>query len=263
LQIMLKGRTAIVTGSTSGIGKGIAERLAENGCAIMLNGLGEAEAIERQRSELARASNVTILYNGADLSQASQCVDLIEDAERRLGHVDILVNNAGLQHVTSIEAFPTDRWDSILAVNLTAAFHAIRKALPSMRQSGWGRIINIASTHGLVASPGKAAYVAAKHGLVGLTKVVALETANSKITCNAICPGWVETSLIQSQIQAKMESQGITVQEATRDLLREKQPSGSFTTVGQVAALVLYLCSDDASNITGAAIPMDGGWLAQ
>ncbi len=260
---MLKGRTAIVTGSTSGIGKGIAEILAANGSAVMLNGFGESEAIEMQRSELAQTFNIEVLYNAADLSQASQCADLIEDSERRFGHVDILVNNAGIQHVAPIESFPTERWDSILAVNLTAAFHTIRTVLPSMRKSGWGRVINIASTHGLVASSEKAGYVAAKHGLIGLTKVVALETAGSGITCNAICPGWVLTPLVQSQIDRRAQSEGINLEEATQQLLREKQPSGRFTTVKQIASLALYLCTENASNITGASIPVDGGWLAQ
>lgn len=260
---MLKGRTAIITGSTSGIGAGIARTLAANGCAIMLNGFGEEEAIESERFQLARAFNVQVLYNGADISQASQCAELVEDAAARLGRVDILVNNAGIQHVAPIESFPVERWDLVLAVNLTAAFHTIRKSLQLMRSSGWGRVINIASSHGLVGSVGKAAYVAAKHGLVGLTKVVALETAGSGITCNAICPGWVLTPLVQSQIETKAKAEGIDVEEASKRLLREKQPSGLFTTVEQVSSLALYLCTESASNLTGTAIPIDGGWLAQ
>ncbi|HLH34661.1 MAG TPA: 3-hydroxybutyrate dehydrogenase [Alloacidobacterium sp.] len=260
---MLKGRVAVITGSTSGIGEGIARILAKHGCSLMLNGFGETEAIENQRSELARISDAEVLYNGADLSHASQCIDLIRDAEGRLGRVDILINNAGLQYIAPIEDFPPDRWDYIMAVNLSASFHTIRKTLPLMRRSGWGRVINIASTHGLVASAGKAAYVAAKHGLIGLTKVVALETAGSGVTCNAICPGWVLTPLVQDQIDTKAASEEISNEEATRKLLSEKQPSGAFTTVEQIGSLALYLCTENASNITGAAIPMDGGWLAQ
>jgi 3-hydroxybutyrate dehydrogenase len=189
--------------------------------------------------------------------------DAIEDAEARLGRVDILVNNAGIQHVAPVEVFPIDRWDSILALNLSAAFLSIRKALPSMRCRGWGRVINIASTHGLVASQGKAAYVAAKHGLVGLTKVVALETAGQGITCNAICPGWVLTPLVQGQIDARTATEGVDLERATRELLAEKQPSGRFTTVDQIGALAVFLCSEAATNLTGACIPVDGGWLAQ
>ncbi len=242
---------------------GIARALAANGCAVMLNGFGEPDAIERQRAELAEAFHVEVLHNGADLSAAKECERLIEDAEARLGRVDILVNNAGVQHVALIEDFPVDRWDSILAVNLTAAFHTIRKALPSMRRLRWGRVINIASTHGLVASSGKAAYVAAKHGLVGLTKVVALETAGSGITCNAICPGWVLTPLVERQIERKAVTEALRREDAQQRLLSEKQPSGSFTTVEQIASLALFLCSEAADNITGTSIPVDGGWLAQ
>ena len=242
---------------------GIARALAADGCAIMLNGFGEPDAIERQRAELARAFHVEVLYNSADLSEANGCERLMEDAEARLGCVDILVNNAGIQHVAPIEDFPVDRWDLILAINLTAAFHTIRKALPSMRRRGWGRVINIASTHGLVASSGKAAYVAAKHGLVGLTKVVALETAGSGITCNAICPGWVSTPLVERQIEVRAATEALSRKDATQKLLAEKQPSGSFTTVEQIASLALFLCTEGADNITGTCIPVDGGWLAQ
>jgi len=242
---------------------GIARALAAEGCAVMLNGFGEREEIERQRAELAEAFDVKVLYSGGNLEQAGECADLIADAEARLGPVDILVNNAGIQHVAPVESFPIDRWDSILAVNLTAAFLTIRRALPAMRSRGWGRVINIASTHGLVASPRKAAYVAAKHGLLGLTKVVALETAGEGITCNAICPGWVLTPLVQRQIDARAAAEGVDVERATRELLAEKQPSGRFTTVEQLGALAVFLCSEAASNLTGACLPIDGGWLAQ
>lgn len=225
---MLRDRVAVVTGSTSGIGLGIAKALAAEGCSVMLNGLGDPGAIEKQRADLANTYEGRFLYNGADLARPQECASLIADAEARLGGVDILVNNAGIQHVAPIEGFPTERWDAILAVNLSAAFHTIRAALPQMRSRGWGRVLNIASTHGLVASPRKCAYVAAKHGLIGLTKVVALETAGQKITCNALCPGWVLTPLVQRQIEARAEAEGVDVERATRDILAEKQPSGSL-----------------------------------
>ena len=260
---MLKGRVAIVTGSTSGIGMGIARALAAEGCAVMLNGFGELDAIERQRSDLAKTFDVSVLYNAADLSRAEDCVHLVEYTEARLGRVDVLVNNAGIQHVAPIENFPRDRWDAVLAVNLSSAFHTIQKDVPSMRGRAWGRLINIASAHGLVASVGKAAYVAAKHGLIGLTKVVALETAGSGITCNAICPGWVLTPLVQSQIEANAKAKGVDLEQATQELLVQKQPSGAFTTVEQIGALAVFLCTEAASNITGASIPVDGGWVAQ
>jgi len=260
---VLRGRAAVVTGSTSGIGLGIDRALAAQGCAIMLYGFGDPDEIEKLRSDLARTCDVTVLHNGADLARLAGCIDLIQDAESRLGSVDILVNNAGIQYVAPIEDFPADRWDAILALNLTAAFHTIRTALQPMRRRGWGRVINIASTHGLVASVGKAAYVASKHGLVGLTKVVALETAGQGITCNAVCPGWVRTPMVERQIQAKAEAEGIDMEHATKNLLLEKQPSGAFTTIDQIGALAAFLCSEAASNLTGASIPVDGGWLAQ
>jgi 3-hydroxybutyrate dehydrogenase len=260
---VLRNYVAIVTGSTSGIGTGIARALAAEGCAIMLNGFGDPDEIEKLRTDLATTFNVRVLHNGADLAQPAECVDLIKDTEARLGSVDILVNNAGIQHVAPLEDFPVDRWDAILALNLSSAFHTMKAALPSMRRRGWGRLINIASTHGLVASVRKAAYVASKHGLVGLTKVVALETAGQGITCNAICPGWVRTPLVERQIEAKAEAEGIDLERATREMLLEKQPSGSFTTIDQIGALAALLCTEAASNITGASIPVDGGWLAQ
>ncbi len=252
-----------MTGSTSGIGMGIARALAAEGCAIMLNGFGNLDAIETQCADLGRTYGVKVLHNGADLVHPQECVALIEDAEARLGQVDILVNNAGIQHVAPIESFPVDRWDTILALNLSSAFHTIRTVVPFMRRRGSGRLLNIASTHGLVGSVGKAAYVASKHGLVGLTKVVALETAGQGITCNAVCPGWVHTAIVQRQIEAKAAADGIDVESATRELLLEKQPSGAFTTVEQLGALVAFLCSEAAENITGACLPIDGGWLAQ
>jgi 3-hydroxybutyrate dehydrogenase len=242
---------------------GIASALAAEGCDLMLNGFGEPAAIEKQRADLAATYDVRVFYNGADLARPEECVDLIKHAESRLGRADILVNNAGIQHVAPVESFPVDRWDALIAVNLSSAFHTMSTAVPMMRQHGWGRVINIASVHGLVASVRKSAYVAAKHGLVGLTKVVALETAGQGITCNAICPGWVHTALVQRQIEARAAAEGVDLEQAKKDLLLEKQPSGSFTTIEQIGALAVFLCSEAASNLTGACIPVDGGWLAQ
>lgn len=260
---MLKGRKAIVTGSTSGIGLGVARALAGQGCAIMMNGFGDAAEIEALRAGMEKDFGVQAVFNGADLSKAAGCEQLVADAEKRLGGVDILVNNAGIQFVSPIENFPPDRWDAIIAVNLSSAFHTIRVALPGMRRRGWGRLINTASTHGLVASINKVAYVAAKHGIVGLTKVVALETAKSGITCNAICPGWVKTPLVAKQIEARAKNEGVAVAQAEHDLLAEKQPTERFTTVEQIGALAVFLCSEGAANMTGAAIPVDGCWTAQ
>jgi 3-hydroxybutyrate dehydrogenase len=260
---MLKGRVAVVTGSTSGIGLGIATALAAEGAALMLNGFGDAAAIERLRREVAEKHGVTVAYSGADMSKPAQIRELIAAAQQQLGSVDILVNNAGIQHVAPIERFPDEKWDAIIAINLSAAFHATKAALPGMKQRRWGRIINIASTHGLVASAEKAAYVAAKHGIIGLTKVTALETANDGITCNAICPGWVLTPLVQQQVEARAKATGQTIEEAKIALLREKQPMLSFTTPEHLGALARFLCSDAAATMTGEALPMDGGWLAQ
>ncbi len=260
---MLKGHIAVVTGSTSGIGLGIARALAAAGCNIMMNGFGDPAAIEELRRSIESEFSVQALFNPADLSQAAQCADLIEDAGKRFGKVDILVNNAGIQHVSPIESFPVERWDAIIAVNLSSAFHTIRAALPGMRSAGWGRIINIASTHGLVASVNKSAYVAAKHGIMGLTKTAALELAGSGVTCNAICPGWVLTPLVKKQIEARAERDKIPLAQASDELLREKQPSGKFTTVEQLGALAVFLCSSGADNITGVPLPADGGWTAQ
>lgn len=260
---MLKGKSAVITGSTSGIGLAIARGLAAEGCNVMLNGFGEAAAIEETRAGLAREHGVEVAYNGADLSKPAEVAGLIEAAAGAHGGVDVLVNNAGVQFTSPIEDFPPEKWDAIIAINLSAAFHAIRHALPHMRKASWGRIVNTASTHGLVASVEKSAYVAAKHGLVGLTKVVALETAGSGITCSAFCPGWTRTELIEPQIEARAKALGVSVEEGGRNLVLEKQPSGQFVSVEQLAALVVFLCSDAAAQITGVAIPVDGGWTAQ
>lgn len=253
----------MVTGSTSGIGLGIAETLASQGAAVMLNGLGEAESIEAIRRDLADRFGVPVGFHGADMTRPADVADLIATAAEAQGGVDILVNNAGIQHVDPVERFPAERWDAILAINLSSAFHAIQAALPGMRGRGWGRIINIASAHGLVASVNKAAYVAAKHGLVGLTKVVGLEAAGSGITCNAICPGWVLTPLVRQQIEARAREQGVPIETAQRDLLAEKQPSGQFVTPEQIGELTIFLCSDGAAQMNGAALAIDGGWTAQ
>jgi 3-hydroxybutyrate dehydrogenase len=259
---MLKGRTALVTGSTSGIGLGIARALAREGAHIVLNGFGAAAAIAGIESELG-ALGVRTLYHGADMSRPDEIEDLVRSAESSFGRIDVLVNNAGIQHVAPIEDFPVERWDAIIAINLTSAFHTIRCALPKMRQAGWGRIVNIASVHGLVASPHKSAYVAAKHGIVGLTKAVALETATTGITCNAICPGWVLTPLVQKQIDDRAARDGLSNDEARRALIGEKQPSLDFVTTAQLGALAVFLCSEAGAQIRGAAWNVDGGWYAQ
>ncbi|MCC7486651.1 MAG: 3-hydroxybutyrate dehydrogenase [Burkholderiales bacterium] len=260
---MLKGRGVVVTGSTSGIGLGIARALAGAGANVMLNGFGDAGEIERLRSALAAECDVRAAWHGADLSKPSQVRELIAAATGELGAVDILVNNAGIQHTAPLESFDDERWDAVLAVNLSAGFHAIKAVLPGMRARDWGRIVNIASTHGLVASVEKSAYVAAKHGVLGLTKVVALETARTGVTCNAICPGWVLTPLVQKQIDERARRDGITAEQAKGALLAEKQPSGEFASPGEIGSLCVYLCSDAARQIRGAALPVDGGWLAQ
>jgi len=259
----LAGRRALVTGSTSGIGLAIARTLADAGCRMMLNGFAESSYILTVRQELTRRSGCEAMYDNADLSTGEGCRKLIKHTIDALDGLDIVVNNAGIQHVASVEQFPPEQWDMILAVNLSAAFHIIATALPVMRAGGWGRIINIASVHGLVASKNKSAYVAAKHGLIGLTKVVALETAQESITCNAICPGFVLTPLIETQIEAKARQGDLSYEEAERELLQEKQPTLRFTTVEQVAALAVFLCSEAAANITGASLPIDGAWTAQ
>ena len=260
---MLKGKAAIVTGSTSGIGLGIARALAEVRCNVMLNGFGEASAIEHERGKLATEFGVKVAFNGADLSKPAEVAQMIEATTRELGQVDILVNNAGIQHTAPVESFPIDRWDAVIAINLSSNFHAIRAVIPQMRKRNWGRIINIASTHGLVASVEKAAYVAAKHGVLGLTKVVALETATTGITCNAICPGWVLTPLVDKQIRERAAREKISVDQAKAELLSEKQPSHEFATPEQIGALTVFLCSEAAAQIRGAALPVDGGWTAQ
>lgn len=259
---MLKGKRAVITGSTSGIGLGIARALAAQGADVMLNGFGEAPLIATLRDEITRLG-VKVGYSSADISKAEQVHELIRQATSELGGVDILVNNAGIQHTAAVEDFPKERWDAILAINLSSNFHAIQAVLPQMRKRNWGRIINIASTHGLVASPQKIAYVAAKHGVVGLTKVVALETATTNITCNAICPGWVLTQLVQKQVDARAAQNNITVEKAKVDLLSEKTPSREFVTPEQIGALAVFLCSEAASQIRGAALPIDGAWTAQ
>jgi 3-hydroxybutyrate dehydrogenase len=260
---MLTGKVALVTGSTSGIGLGIARALAQQEVAVMLNGFGELAAIDKLRKGLAEQHGIKIGYSPADMSKPAEIRGMIEATQREFGAVDILVNNAGIQHVAPIESFPDDRWDAIIAINLSAAFHAIKAALPGMKRRGFGRIINIASAHGLVASGEKVGYVAAKHALVGLSKVVAIETANSGITCNAICPGWVLTPLVQKQVEAKAQEAGIPVEQAKENLVREKQPMLRFTSPEQIGSLAVFLCGEEAATITGAALSIDGGWTAQ
>jgi len=256
---MLKNKTALVTGSTSGIGLGIAKALARQGANIVLNGFGD---VEGARAEIA-ALGVEVLYHGADMSKPGEIEDMMRAAAERFGRVDVLVNNAGIQHVAAVEDFPTERWDAIMAINLTSAFHTTRLALPAMKAANWGRIINVASVHGLVASAQKSAYVAAKHGIVGLTKVVALETATTGVTCNAICPGWVLTPLVQKQVDAKAAALGLSNEEATKLLLGEKEPSLQFTTPEELGELAVFFCSAAANNVRGVAWNMDGGWAAQ
>ena len=260
---MLKGLNAIVTGSTSGIGLGIAKVLAAKGANLVINGFGDADAIEKERAGLESDLGIKAVYSDADMSKPDQIAAMVDLCASSFGSVDILVNNAGIQHTDPIEQFPAEKWQAILAINLSSAFFSIQAALPHMRQKGYGRVINIGSAHGLVASANKAAYVAAKHGVVGLSKVVALETAGSGITCNTICPGWVHTPLVQKQIEAMAEEQGISVEAATDKLLCAKQPSGQFVTPDQIGELAAFLCSPAAAQITGIALPIDGGWTAQ
>jgi 3-hydroxybutyrate dehydrogenase len=260
---MLKGKTALVTGSTSGIGLATARALAADGANIMLNGFGEAAAIENERAGLEKEFGIKALYSGADMSKPAEIAEMIKTTEKSFGALDVLVNNAGIQHVANIEDFPIEKWDAVIAINLSSSFHTIRAAVPGMKKRQWGRILNIASAHGLVASAQKVAYVSAKHGLVGMTKVVALETANAGITCNAICPGWVLTPLVQKQIDDRAKASGKTVREEEIALLSEKQPMHKFTTPESIGALAVFLASDAAATITGSAYSIDGGWVAQ
>ena len=260
---MTDERCAIVTGSTSGIGQGIAGALAEAGYHIVLNGFGERDRIEQERAAMARSAGVEVLYHDADMTRPDQITDLVESAVRHFGRVDVLVNNAGVQHVAPVEEFPAEKWDAIIAINLSSNFHTIRAAVPHMKQTGRGRIINLASAHALVASPFKAAYVAAKHGVAGLTKTIALEVAESGITCNAICPGYVWTPLVENQVTDTARARGISEEAVKRDVLLKAQPTKQFVTVDQLGALAVFLCSDAAANINGAILPVDGGWTAQ
>ncbi len=257
----LKGKTALVTGSTSGIGLGIALSLARQGANIVLNGFGDAEG---PKAEVAAAApGIRVGYHGADMSKPAEIEAMMAYVAQEFGGCDILVNNAGIQHVAPVDQFPTERWDAIIAINLSSAFHTTRLALPGMKARGWGRVLNIASVHGLVASAEKSAYVAAKHGIVGLTKAVALETATTGVTINAICPGWVLTPLVQKQVDARAAAGGISNEEAKKQLLAEKQPSLQFTTPEQLGELAVFLCSEAASNVRGQSWALDGGWTAQ
>lgn len=260
---MLNGKSAVVTGSTSGIGRAIAEGLVQAGCQVMLNGFGDAAEIESLRADLEKTHNVKVLYSGADMTQPEQIQTMIEQANTDLGGVDILVNNAGIQYVAPIDEFPVAKWDAILAINLSSSFHTIHAALPLMKAKGWGRILNIASAHGLVASPYKSAYVAAKHGMVGLTKAVALEIAEQGITCNAICPGYVKTPLVEGQIDDTAKARGLSRDEVISEVILYAQPTKQFVTTEQISGLVVFLCSDAAASMTGSALPIEGGWTAQ
>ncbi|MFC3683610.1 3-hydroxybutyrate dehydrogenase [Hydrogenophaga luteola] len=256
---MLANKTALVTGSTSGIGLGIAKALARQGANIVLNGFGDSEGPQAEIATLG----VQVAYHGADMSKPTEIEDMVKFAASRFGRVDILVNNAGIQHVARVEDFPVERWDAVIAINLSSAFHATRLVLPAMRAANWGRIINVASVHGLVASAEKSAYVAAKHGVVGLTKVTALENATTGVTCNAICPGWVLTPLVQKQVDAKAAALGLSNEDAKKQLLGEKEPSMQFTTPEELGELAVFFCSPAGANVRGVAWNMDGGWVAQ
>lgn len=259
----LNGRVALVTGSTSGIGYGIARALAAEGAGIMLNGFGDAVQIEALRAGIAAEYGVHVGYSAADISKPEQIAAMVAETEANLGSVDILVNNAGIQFVANVEDFPTERWDAIIAINLSGVFHGMRAAIPGMKRRGWGRIINIASAHGLVASAQKVAYVTAKHGVLGMTKVAAIELANHGVTVNAICPGWVLTPLVQRQLEDKARLEATTVEEQKLRFLTEKQAMAEFSTPEQIGALAVFLCSDGAKTITGAPLSIDGGWVAQ
>ncbi|MGH8612561.1 MAG: 3-hydroxybutyrate dehydrogenase [Gammaproteobacteria bacterium] len=258
---MLHDKVAVITGSTSGIGLGLAQGLAKAGAHVVLNGFGDKAEIERVRAEIAAQTGVKVVYHGADMSKPEEVAALIRETQELFGSVDILVNNAGIQKVAPIEAFPIDKWDAIIAINLSSAFHTTRAAVPGMKAKRWGRIINIASAHALVASPFKSAYVAAKHGLLGLTKTVALELAEAGITCNAICPGYVRTPLlVEGQIKDTAKARGITEEQVIRDVMLGEQPTKRFVSVEELAALTVFLCGDGAASITGTALPVDGGW---
>ena len=259
----LKGKTALVTGSTSGIGLAIAKALGKAGANVMLNGFGDDKAIEQERAGLEKELGIKAAYSGADMSKPAEIAALVKETQRTFGALDILVNNAGIQHVAKIEDFPADKWDAVIAINLSSSFHTIKAAIPGMKARKWGRIINIASAHGLVASGEKVAYVAAKHGLVGMTKVVAIEAANDGVTCNAICPGWVLTPLVQKQVDARAKAAGQSDEQAKVALVSEKQPMHQFSSPDNIGALAVFLASDAASTITGSAYSIDGGWTAQ
>ncbi|MEM9683970.1 MAG: 3-hydroxybutyrate dehydrogenase [Pseudomonadota bacterium] len=260
---MTSGRNAIVTGSTSGIGLGMAQGFAKAGMNVVINGFGDPDEIEKTRAALAAETGVSVLYSPADMTKPAEIDGMIALAKEVFGSVDVLVNNAGIQHVAPIEEFPDEKWDAIIAINLSSAFHTIQRVVGDMKARGWGRIINLASAHGLVASPYKSAYVAAKHGILGLTKTVALEVAEQGITVNAICPGYVKTPLVEAQIPDTAAARGITEEEVVRDVMLEPQPTKRFVEVDEVAALAVFLCSDGAGSITGASLPVDGGWTAQ
>jgi 3-hydroxybutyrate dehydrogenase len=260
---MLKGKSVIVTGSTSGIGLAIARAFAREGCNLTINGFGDKAAIEKERAGIETEFGVKAVYSGADMTKPAEIADMIKTSEKAFGSVDVLVNNAGIQFVAKVEDFPIEKWDAVIATNLSAAFHTSRVALPGMKSRKWGRIINIASAHGLVASAEKAAYVAAKHGIIGLTKVIAVEAANDGVTCNAICPGWVLTPLVQQQIEARAKTEGKTVEQAKNELLAEKQPMLQFSTPENVGALAVFLAGDAAATITGSSYSIDGGWTAE
>jgi len=260
---MLKNKTALVTGSTSGIGLGIAEAFAAAGANVILNGFGDAAEIEAIRARLAEVHGASVRYDGADMTKPEEIGKMIDRAIEEFGCIDILVNNAGIQHVAPIDEFPPEKWDAIIAINLSSAFHTIRLALPAMKKQGWGRVINLASAHALVASPFKSAYVAAKHGIAGLTKTVALEVATQGITVNAICPGYVRTPLVEKQIPATAKARGISEEQVINDVMLLAQPTRKFVTVEQIGALAKFLSGDDAATITGAILPIDGGWTAQ
>lgn len=259
---MLKQKAVVITGSTSGIGLGMARAFAAQGASIMLNGLGEPHEIETVRAAIESEFQVKVRYSPADMSKPDEITEMIMQTQREFGGVDVLVNNAGIQHVAPVDEFPPEKWNQVIAINLTAAFHTTRAAVPLMRSKNWGRIINIASAHGLVASPFKSAYVAAKHGIVGLTKTVALETAEQGITCNAICPGWVKTPLVEKQIDAQAKARNMQPDDVVRDVILERQPTRKFVKIDEVAALAVFLAGDAAASITGASMSIDGGWVA-